>query len=432
MIRSFQKLLLSTEEIQKGSSYKFLEDWLGLGLLTSTGTKWFSHRKMLTPCFHFSILETFMDTFNKKCEIFLNKLKKIPPGSEYNIYEPISLLSLDTICDAVMGIDMKTQEETNNPLLSKYTSAIYLLTDVVVKRIFAPWLHPNFVFYSLTSTGKRFAKSIQNLHMFTNKVVQDKRLTLQNGNTKTAVQEDSSIGIKKKQCFLDLLLERSDRLNILTDEEVREEVDTFIFQGHDTTTSGLAWTLFCLGNHPNIQEKVYNELNTIFMDEQRNVTLNDLKEIKYLELVIKESLRLYPSVPFFHRCLRNDMKFGEYLIPAGVDVFVSAYHVHRSPEYYENPEEFNPDNFLPECIKNRPAFSYIPFSAGPRNCIGQKFAMMEMKTILAKTLLSFRIESVKKFKEFIPVADVILRPKSNELNVKLYPRQQPYPLNNLH
>uniref|UniRef100_A0A1B6E9Z6 Cytochrome P450 n=1 Tax=Clastoptera arizonana TaxID=38151 RepID=A0A1B6E9Z6_9HEMI len=130
MIRSFQKLLLSTEEIQKGSSYKFLEDWLGLGLLTSTGTKWFSHRKMLTPCFHFSILETFMDTFNKKCEIFLNKLKKIPPGSEYNIYEPISLLSLDTICDAVMGIDMKTQEETNNPLLSKYTSAIYLYVNL--------------------------------------------------------------------------------------------------------------------------------------------------------------------------------------------------------------------------------------------------------------------------------------------------------------
>uniref|UniRef100_A0A1B6E6L3 Cytochrome P450 n=1 Tax=Clastoptera arizonana TaxID=38151 RepID=A0A1B6E6L3_9HEMI len=418
-----ETLLSSTEELEKGIAYTFLHPWLGTGLLTGAGSKWFLHRKLLTPSFHFAILESFVETFNEKCKIFEDKLKKIPAGSEFNIYDPVSLCTLDIICEAVMGIDMKTQvEKQENNSNANYVNSVYSMTDIIISRLFSPWLYPDFIFYSISSIGKRFAKSLKILHDFSNQVVTDKRWSLKNSKSKPIVEEDTNLGVKKKQAFLNLLLEASDKIEMLTNEEVREEVDTFMFEGHDTTTVALCWAIFLLGNHPDIQEKVYEELNSIFMGVKRKITSNDLKEMKYLERVIKEVLRLYPSVPFFDRHLKKDIKLGEYLIPAGVDVRVAVYTLHRSPEYYENPEKFDPDNFLPEKIRNRHPFAYIPFSAGSRNCIGQKFAMMELKSVLSMIFYNFRVESSEKVDQLLPLSDLILRPKSNSLKVRLYPR----------
>lgn len=140
-------------------------------------------------------------------------------------------------------------------------------------------------------------------------------------------------------------------------------------QGHDTTSASVCWTLFLLGTSPEIQDKIVEELDSIFDgDRTRPPTMKELNDMKYLECAIKESLRLYPSVPFLGRHLHEDVQIGEYLVPAGTMALVSTYVLHRDKNVFPKPEIYNPDRFLPENSIGRHPYAYIPFSAGPRNC----------------------------------------------------------------
>nr|CAD7409336.1 unnamed protein product [Timema poppensis] len=145
--------------------------------------------------------------------------------------------------------------------------------------------------------------------------------------------------------------------------------------------------------------------------------------MKYLEQVIKESLRLYPSVPFYGRYLEDDIIIKNYTIPAGTDVNVVPTHIHRNPRIYPDPEVFNPDRFSKESSQERHPFAYLPFSAGPRNCIGQRFALLEGKNILSTVLRNLRIESLDKPEDIAVLGELILRPK-HELRVKVTLRNQ--------
>jgi cytochrome P450 family 4 len=151
------------------------------------------------------------------------------------------------------------------------------------------------------------------LHDFTDNVIKARRQELVNStNAEMSSQDDDDIGSKRKLALLDVLLQSTINGNPLTDLEIREEVDTFVFEGHDTTTSGIAFCLFNLAKNPKIQQKCFDEICDVIGDDlEKSVTLKDLTELKYLELVIKESLRLYPSVPFFGRKLREDLELGE-------------------------------------------------------------------------------------------------------------------------
>lgn len=151
------------------------------------------------------------------------------------------------------------------------------------------------------------------LHDFTDNVIKARRQEiLKNSTISTQHANDDDIGTKRKLALLDVLLQSTINGNPLTDLEIREEVDTFVFEGHDTTTSGISFCLYELAKNPKVQEKCFEEIRDIIGDDlEKSVTLKDLTELKYLELVIKESLRLYPSVPFFGRKLREDLEIGK-------------------------------------------------------------------------------------------------------------------------
>nr|CAD7203223.1 unnamed protein product [Timema douglasi] len=191
-----------------------------------------------------------------------------------------------------------------------------------------------------------------------------------------------------------------------------------MFEGHDTTTAAVCWSLFLLGLNPLIQDRVQTELDDLFQGSTRSVTMKDLQEMKYLEQVIKESLRLYPSVPFIARKIDQDVQLGEYTIPAGCTLYIPIYHVHRNPDYFPHPEEFNPDHFEAEKVQTRHPYAYIPFSAGPRNCIGQKFALLEEKTLLASILRQFDVISMEAKETVGMTLELVLRP-IHGMNVKL-------------
>ncbi|KAK7861805.1 hypothetical protein R5R35_000573 [Gryllus longicercus] len=399
-----EAIFRSSVNIDKAFTYKFLEPWLGKGLLTSSGKKWHSHRKLITPTFHFKILEAFQEVFAEKSSILVQKLEKEVGNTEgFDVYPYITLCALDIICETAMGTEINAQEDSHSP----YVSAIYRASELTLGRMLRPWLHSDFI-YSLTRDGKKYKQCLNTLHSFTSKVINERKLSLMK---KHYIEEEPDVlGKKRRKAFLDLLLEASEEGGRLTDEEIREEVDTFMFEGHDTTSASLCWTLFLLGNYPQIQERVFEEQSEIFNGSDRLPTTQDVAEMKYLERVIKESLRLYPSVPFIGRALTEEVQVGEYLLPADTHVNIQIYHVNRDPKYFPNPDEFNPDNFLPEKVQGRHPYAYVPFSAGSRNCIGQKFALLEEKTVLSAVIRRFRVRALDRPADITLVAELVLRP----------------------
>merc|ERR1711911_230679 len=155
----------------------------------------------------------------------------------------------------------------------------------------------------------------------------------------------------------------------LTDDDIREEVDLSMFAGHDTTASAMTWFLYCIAKHPKEQQIVVDELDHIFDESDRPCTTQDITEMKYLECCFKETLRLYPSVPAVMRTLTQEVQVGDFLIPAGVSVALMIYGMHRNPHIYPDPDSFKPERFLSDSVDRHP-YSFVPFSAGPRNCIG--------------------------------------------------------------
>ena len=233
--------------------------------------------------------------------------------------------------------------------------------------------------------------------------------------------EQSNYKNNKRIAFLDMLLKAKSEDASLTFDDIQEEVDTFMFEGHDTTTAGAAWICQFIGSHPEVQKKLHAEIDEVFGSTNRQLTNEDLGNLKYLECVIKESLRLCPPVPFFMRYVNEDQTVAGKTIPKGATVTVFAYMIHRDEKYFPDPERFDPDRFLPENSANRHPFAYVPFSAGKRNCIGQRFAMMEEKVLIANILRKFEIKALRPTKEIGKLVELILRPKGGIL-ISVTPR----------
>jgi len=263
----------------------------------------------------------------------------------------------------------------------------------------------NFIF-NRTKVGKEYNEAVEIMHRFTNKIINERRAELKAKGSSNQHQES---GKKRHRSFLDLLLETSEDGKSLSNDDIREEVDTFVFEGHDTTAMGLCFATYLLGHNPEIQERLQEELDAV-LEDGKEVTSEDLKELKYLERIIKEAQRICPSVPLFAREIEQDVKVGDYTLPKGTSTLVFSYALHRNPDVFPDPEKFDPDRFLPENSHGRSPFAYIPFSAGQRNCIGQKFAMTELKMTLAKFFHKYNVKSLTPREEMKYQIELVLRP----------------------
>ncbi|XP_040096941.1 prostaglandin E2 omega-hydroxylase CYP4F21-like isoform X2 [Oryx dammah] len=367
--------------------YNFLKPWLGDGLLLSAGDKWSSHRRLLTPAFHFNILKPYMKIFTKSTDIMHARWQRlITEGHTHlDMFEHISLMTLDSLQKCVFSYDSNCQEKP-----SDYIAAILELSALVSKRYQQIFLHMDFLYY-LTPDGWRFRRACRLVHDFTGAVIQERRCTLP--------KEDIGDFIKAKEKtktldFIDvLLLTKDEDGKGLSDEDIRAEADTFMFEGHDTTASGLSWVLYNLAKHPEYQERCRQEVQELLKDrEPKEIEWDDLAQLPFLTMCIKESLRLHPPVTVIsRRCTQDIMLPDGRVIPKGVICLISIFGTHHNPSVWPDPEVYDPLRFEPENIKGRSPLAFIPFSAGPRNCIGQTFAMTEMKVVLALTLLRFRI-----------------------------------------
>lgn len=179
----------------------------------------------------------------------------------------------------------------------------------------------------------------------------------------------------------------------MSDDLIRDQMLTMLIAGHDTSTALLAWALYLLGRHPAAMAQARAEVETVLGSE--TPTLDHMAELRTLERVINESLRLYPPLHIGTRTAAIDLEFDGYYIPAGSRVLYSPYLTHRLPEYWPNPDHFDPDRFTSEGIRARPPYSFVPFGGGSRICIGAAFAQVEAKVILARLLQRFELELIQ-------------------------------------
>uniref|UniRef100_A0A182QWR8 Cytochrome P450 n=1 Tax=Anopheles farauti TaxID=69004 RepID=A0A182QWR8_9DIPT len=423
--QAVEKILSSTRNIEKGRDYEFLQPWLGTGLLTSPAGKWHQRRKILTPTFHFRILSDFVEVFNKQSAVLADKLaREVDNAAGFDCVRYITLCSLDIICETAMGCPVYAQKQSD----SEYVRAHEKIGEIMLNRLQKLWLHPDIVF-RCTNQYREQQKCLDILHKFSYRMITERRAVIErksnaapdvNNNGDPGEEETTQ---RKQLAFLDLLIEASDGGRVLTDTDIREEVDTFILGGHDTTATSIAWTLFLLGTDPSVQERVVQEIDQVMgcSDRDSSPTMRQLTEMRYLEACVKEALRLYPSIPIIGRRLTEDVQLEDHLLPAGTNAVIVVYQLHRDPAVFPNPDRFNPDHFLGATEPRHP-FAYIPFSAGPRNCIGQKFGALEAKAVLVAVLRRYRVEAIDRRENLTLYGELVLRSKDG-LRIRITKRK---------
>ncbi|KAL6054597.1 hypothetical protein STEG23_001414, partial [Scotinomys teguina] len=311
----YMKVILGRSDPKAHGSYRFLAPWIGYGLLLLNGERWFQHRRMLTPAFHYDILKPYVRIMADSVHIMLDKWEQVVgQDSNLEIFQHISLMTLDTIMKCAFSHEGSVQLD---------------------------------------------------------------RLSLQ----RLTMISEADPG--------PLVLKDKENGSHLSDKDLRAEVDTFMFEGHDTTASGISWIFYALATHPEHQKRCREEVQSLLGDGA-SITWDHLDQMPYTTMCIKEALRLYPPVPGVSRDLSTPVTFPDgRSLPKGISVLLSFYGLHHNPSVWPNPEVFDPSRFAPNSPRH--SHSFLPFSGGARNCIGKQFAMNELKVAVALTLLRFEL-----------------------------------------
>ncbi|ELT98568.1 hypothetical protein CAPTEDRAFT_130691 [Capitella teleta] len=365
-----------------GAVYNFIFPWLGEGLLVAGGKRWARNRKLLTPAFHFDILKPYVAVNNLCTDVFLGKLDEMN-DRYFEVFNEISLLTFDVILKCAFSYDIDCQKQGH-----PYVKAVSELGAALPERVLNPLLYP-YMFFILTPMGRKFRRNCNYVHRVADDIIRSRRKALKENLSKTG---------DRYLDFLDILLTAKDPTGKgLTDKEIRQEVDTFMFEGHDTTASSISWALYSLASNPDCMQKCQEEVDRVLQGrDDDNILWNDLSELKYLNLCIKESLRMHTTVPFIQRITTKDCYVDGFLIPKHTSISLPLYTILHHPDVWKKPMEFIPERFSSENTDKMGSHAFVPFSAGPRNCIGQNFAMHEMKVILARVIRRFVFFSASK------------------------------------
>lgn len=278
---------------------------------------------------------------------------------------------------------------------------LFRICRLLHKKSFSIWQRMN-IFFRYSQPGREMQTALKVLHNETDRVIKLRRKLLQDAgiNSMNDIQQAGPIESKKIRLpFLDMLLISQMEGFPICDREIREEVDTFMFEGHDTTSSAIGFCIYLLSQNGNEQRLAYQE--AVAMAGKEN------EPMPYLEAVIKETLRIYPAVPFYSRCVKENIQVGSLVVPKGASVSILTYMVHRDENNFPDPEKFDVSRFLSKENDLHP-FSFVAFSAGPRNCIGQKFAILELKCVLSQLLRNFEFLPVEGFKPQ-PLAELVMK-----------------------
>ncbi|XP_018429979.1 PREDICTED: cytochrome P450 4B1-like, partial [Nanorana parkeri] len=353
----YAKAVFGRSDPKASTGYNFLIPWIGKGLLVLSGNTWFQHRRLITPGFHYDVLKPYIKLISESTNVMLDKWDPLCNKEEsVELFQYVSLMTLDSIMKCAFSYNSNCQTNNDN----SYIGAVYDLASLTQQRIRTFPYHSNLI-YHLSPHGFRFRKACRIAHLHTDQVIGQRKKLLEKN------EELEKIRQKRHPDFLDILLCSKDGNGQgLSDEDLRAEVDTFMFEGHDTTASGISWILYCMAKYPEHQQKCREEIREV-LGERDTMEWEDLSKLPYTSMCIKESLRLYPPVPSVSRELSKPITFFDgRSLPAGSLVSLNIYCIQRNPAVWKDPEVFDPLRFSPENSAKRHSHAFVPFAAGPR------------------------------------------------------------------
>ena len=350
----------------------------GEGLLTSDGEAWVRERRVGQRAFRHEHIDTYAQTIVRFAERKLNQWQE---GETRDVHKEMMRLTLEIIARVLFGRELADELESAEAAISVYL-------DQFADR-FGMYVVPEWV---PTPGNLRYRRAMCQLDGIIYDAIREGRRS--NGDERS---------------LLSAFLHAQQHYGIeMTDLQLRDEMATLFFTGHETTGLALTWTLFLLGENPAAEARLIDELEAVLGGRQ--VTLADLRRLKYLDWVIKESLRLYPPAYGVVREALNDCEIGGYTVPKGATVAMFQWVVHRDPRFFENPDTFRPERWEDGLVDRLPKFAYFPFGGGPRNCIGKDFAQLEVALVLATIMRRFRFRTVKGHRTW-PLPSLTLRPE---------------------
>jgi cytochrome P450 len=357
---------------------------LGRGLLTSDGEVWRRQRRVSQPPFSPERVVGFDHLITSATLELLDRWTSAPPGEELRLDHQLSGLTLAVVARAIFGSDLTGINERFGEavdVLNRFMGHFDPLEDSDAGR----------------EARASFSKAVGFLNGLVGLLVQARRLE----------------GTEGRDDLLSRLIDGLDEsAGRAGERDLRDQVVTMLMAGHETTAKALTWTLVLLARHPDVAERLDSELRTVLGD--RVVSSGDLDELTFCRHVVQESMRLYPPVWLLSRRAIGADKLGPFDVPAGTLVCVSPYVLHRDKRYWEDPEAFDPDRFGETRSAGRPDYAYIPFSGGPRHCIGRHFALLEAQLVLATIRRRVRLKLVEGH-PIEPEALVTLRPRHGVL-----------------
>ncbi|XP_069064398.1 cholesterol 24-hydroxylase-like isoform X2 [Pleurodeles waltl] len=358
--------------ISKSLSSFFGVRCLGKGLLTETNyDSWHKQRRMMDPAFSRTYLIGLMGTFNEKAEALMEKLEEKADGkTEVGIHNLMCRVTLDVIAKVAFGLELNSLQDEKTPFPQAITTALKGMFEQ--GKPFAQWYPGN------RQLIKDVRESVRLLRRTGKECIERRKKALENG----------------EEIPLDILTQilKSEELEGKCDEEIMlDNFVTFFIAGQETTANQLAFAVMSLAHEQEVLNKVQAEVDEV-IGWKRDIDYEDLGKLKYLSQVLKETLRIYPTAPSTIRFLENETVIEGVKIPAKAILIFSMYTLGRMDKFFKDPLIFNPDRFSPDVPK--PYYTYFPFSLGPRSCIGQVFAQMEAKVVMAKLLQRFEFELV--------------------------------------
>ena len=333
----------------KGSLFqRTLGPVLGEGLLNAEGERWRRQRHMVNPAFHPDRITEYADVMVGETEA---ALASWADGETVNVHAEMMTLTLEIVARTLFGVDVGDR-----------TAEVAEALDVVMKRAENP-LGGLVPAWAPTPGNRRFRRAIDTIDDVAADIVAKRR----------ADPGDDVVSA--------LLAARDESGDAMREELIRDEVRTLLLAGHETTALALTFTLFVLAQHPEVEAKLVAELDDVL--DGRPATAADAEALEFTDRVVTESMRLYPPVHGILREASEDVELGGYTVPEGSTLSINQWTVHRDPRFYDDPMAFRPDRWTPEFERSLPRFAYFPFSGGPRRCVGDRFAMLEAKLVLA-------------------------------------------------
>ncbi|CAG9770374.1 unnamed protein product [Ceutorhynchus assimilis] len=361
----------------KMSFYDTLKIAFRHSILLAPDDIWKGRRRYFAKSFSQPLLNTFVHFFYKKSVILLDILKD---AGDRDVFEIFERYTFDSFCESIIGFDYDLQV---NPKIN-LVECISELQAMGGKRMITNFYYPMYL-WIFSKEGRRAWKLLKEARSIVYKICQEKRKIF----AENSVCLDSNLPLP----LLDSMLQSTGEK--FSDKLIFEEM--FLFTTAATDTSGYTLTYFftMLGMHPQVQEKVYQEVMSV-VGCDRHIYFEDLPYLKYTERAILETMRILPVTPFLGRKASADTDIGTKLIPEGTNIFVSVFDLHRNEKYWPEPLKYDPDRFLPDEVAKREPYAFIPFSGGPRNCIGKTYALMLMKTCAANVVRNYEISSPYK------------------------------------